>query len=153
MASQVVTTTEAAQLVPDGATIALCGCLSLLEPDAILEEIEARFLQDVGVGIFLPLEVVFSVSEDGRVFREVASVKHEVYGLAVVLNVEPISYIKPISVKRKRLALKSIGYEERDHLFGILVRSKIVGAPSDRYGKMVGDPVGKSQEVTSRLAG
>lgn len=46
MASEVVIATEAAQLVPDGATIALCGCLSLLEPDAILEEIEARFLRE-----------------------------------------------------------------------------------------------------------
>ena len=46
MAPRILTSTEAAQLVPDGATIALCGCLSLLEPDAILEGIEARFLRD-----------------------------------------------------------------------------------------------------------
>ncbi len=46
MAPRIVTPAGAAQLVPDGATIALCGCLSLLEPDAILQGIEARFLQD-----------------------------------------------------------------------------------------------------------
>lgn len=46
MAPRAVTATEAARLVPDGATVALCGCLSLLEPDAILRGIEARFLQE-----------------------------------------------------------------------------------------------------------
>lgn len=46
MAPRIVTASEAARLVPDGATVALCGCLSLLEPDAILQGIEARFLQD-----------------------------------------------------------------------------------------------------------
>ncbi len=46
MPPPVLPTTEAARLVPDGATIALCGCLSLLEPDTILEGIEARFLQE-----------------------------------------------------------------------------------------------------------
>jgi propionate CoA-transferase len=46
MAPRIVTASEAAQLVADGATVALCGCLSLLEPDAILQGIEACFLQD-----------------------------------------------------------------------------------------------------------
>ncbi len=46
MPPRIVTASEAAQLVPDAATVALCGCLSLLEPDAILRGIEARFLQD-----------------------------------------------------------------------------------------------------------
>ena len=46
MAPRIVTASEAAQLVPDGATVALCGCLSLLEPDAVLQGIEARFLRD-----------------------------------------------------------------------------------------------------------
>jgi propionate CoA-transferase len=46
MPPRVLTASEAAQLVPDGATVALCGCLSLLEPEVILQGIEARFLQD-----------------------------------------------------------------------------------------------------------
>jgi propionate CoA-transferase len=40
-----MTSPEAAQLIPDGATVALCGCLSVLEPDAVLQGIEARYLQ------------------------------------------------------------------------------------------------------------
>ena len=45
MAPRIVTSAEAAQLIPDGATVALCGCLSVLEPDAVLQGIEARYLQ------------------------------------------------------------------------------------------------------------
>lgn len=44
MPPKIVTAADAAELVPDGATIALTGCLSLLEPDAILEGVERRFL-------------------------------------------------------------------------------------------------------------
>ncbi|OGB94920.1 MAG: hypothetical protein A3H39_14995 [candidate division NC10 bacterium RIFCSPLOWO2_02_FULL_66_22] len=45
MAPRIMTSPEAAQLIPDGATVALCGCLSVLEPDAVLQGIEARYLQ------------------------------------------------------------------------------------------------------------
>lgn len=46
MAPRIVTPAEAAQLIPDGGTVAVCGCLSMLEPDMVLAGIEARFLQD-----------------------------------------------------------------------------------------------------------
>src|SRR3974390_1462581 len=45
MPPRVLTAADAAQLIPDGATVALCGCLSILEPDAVLGGIEARFLE------------------------------------------------------------------------------------------------------------
>jgi len=44
MASRVVTAGEAAELIPDGGTVAVCGCLSMLEPDTVLAGIETRFL-------------------------------------------------------------------------------------------------------------
>jgi len=37
-----------------------------------------RFLQTVGLGIYLPRQVEWSVSDDGRTFRTVAVLKHEV---------------------------------------------------------------------------
>jgi propionate CoA-transferase len=46
MPAKVCTPAEAAQLIPDGATVALCGCLSMLEPDTVLKGIESRFLTD-----------------------------------------------------------------------------------------------------------
>jgi propionate CoA-transferase len=46
MAPKVVSSAEAAQLIPDGATVAVCGCLSVLEPDAVLQGIEDRFLKE-----------------------------------------------------------------------------------------------------------
>ncbi|MFA5027221.1 MAG: CoA-transferase [Candidatus Methylomirabilota bacterium] len=41
----VMTPDEAAALIPDGATVAVCGCLSMLEPDTVLRGIEERFLR------------------------------------------------------------------------------------------------------------
>jgi propionate CoA-transferase len=46
MAPRIMTAAEAARLIPDGATVAVCGCLSMLEPDAALQGIEARFLAE-----------------------------------------------------------------------------------------------------------
>src|SRR5574342_691467 len=46
MAPKIVTASRAAHLIPDGATVALCGCLSVLEPDAVLRGIEDRFLKE-----------------------------------------------------------------------------------------------------------
>jgi propionate CoA-transferase len=46
MAPNIVTASQAAELIPDSATVALSGCLSVLEPDAVLRGIEARFLRD-----------------------------------------------------------------------------------------------------------
>ena len=43
-----------------------------------IHSLGANFLQSVGVGIFLPVAVTFSVSDDGQTFREVAVVKHDV---------------------------------------------------------------------------
>lgn len=40
--------------------------------------LDVRFLQSVGLGIYLPKEIRWSVSEDGRSFRPLAVVKHDV---------------------------------------------------------------------------
>lgn len=45
MVPGVVTAKEAAELIPDGGTVAVCGCLSMLEPDTVLAGIETRFLR------------------------------------------------------------------------------------------------------------
>lgn len=49
-----------------------------LEQPVAIRRLEARFLQNVGLGIYLPRQVEWSVSDDGRTFRTVAVVKHEV---------------------------------------------------------------------------
>lgn len=46
MAPEILTASQAAQLIPDGGTVALSGCLSVLEPDAALRGIETRFLEE-----------------------------------------------------------------------------------------------------------
>ncbi len=45
MPAKICTSAEAAQLIPDGGTVALCGCLSMLEPDTVLQGIESSFLE------------------------------------------------------------------------------------------------------------
>ncbi len=63
MAPRIVTAADAAHLIPDGGTVALCGCLSMLEPDTVLQGIEARFLQD---GHPRDLTVIHPVMVAGR---------------------------------------------------------------------------------------
>ena len=46
MAPTICTPAEAARLIPDGGSVLVCGCLSMLEPDATLAGIEARFLAE-----------------------------------------------------------------------------------------------------------
>ena len=43
-----------------------------------VRRLNVRFLQNVGLGIYLPREVRWSVSDDGRSFRRLAVVKHDV---------------------------------------------------------------------------
>jgi propionate CoA-transferase len=63
MAPRIVTAAEAAQVIPDGAAVALSGCLSVLEPDTVLRGIEARFLQE---GRPRDLTVIHAVMVAGR---------------------------------------------------------------------------------------
>jgi len=63
MTPKICTPAEAARLIPDGGTVAVCGCLSLLEPDAVLRGIEARFLTE---GHPRDLTVVHPVMVGGR---------------------------------------------------------------------------------------
>lgn len=63
MPPKILTSMEAAELIPDQATVTLCGCLSLLEPDTVLRGIEARFLQQ---GHPRDLTVVHPIMVGGR---------------------------------------------------------------------------------------
>ncbi|MBE0535445.1 MAG: hypothetical protein IH624_07215 [Phycisphaerae bacterium] len=49
-----------------------------LEKPVPLNSLAVRFLQSVPVGIFLPRQVEFAVSDDGEHYRVMATVKHEV---------------------------------------------------------------------------
>jgi acyl CoA:acetate/3-ketoacid CoA transferase len=47
MTPRIVSADEAARVTPDGATVVVCGCLSMLEPDTVLRGIEERFLREL----------------------------------------------------------------------------------------------------------
>jgi len=55
-----------------------CSAIVDLGTTQRLRRAGASFLQDVGSWIWMPAEVVISVSSDGRRFRQVARLKHEV---------------------------------------------------------------------------
>ena len=57
--------------------IDLQATVDLGQPTTI-DLLDVRFLQNVGLGIYLPQQVRWSVSDDGRTFRALAIVKHEV---------------------------------------------------------------------------
>lgn len=74
MVPRIVTPADAAQLIPDGATVALCGCLSMLEPDAVLQGIEARFLQE---GHPRDLTVIHPVMVGGKIGSGINRFAHD----------------------------------------------------------------------------
>jgi hypothetical protein len=71
---------------------------------------------------------------------------------AMILHVEPVAYLKTISVQRNRLSVQRVCDRERDQLLGKLVRPVIVGAVRQRNRKPVGSGVSADQMVCGSLA-
>ena len=49
-----------------------------LEKETAIKEVNADFMQICGPGVFMPKQVIVSVSNDGKVFTELARIDHEV---------------------------------------------------------------------------
>ena len=68
---------------------------------------------------------------------------NEIYRLAVILNVEPISYVLALSVHGKRLVVKRVRDHKRNELFGEMIRSVVIRATADRHGQTEGAVIRK----------
>jgi len=52
--------------------------------------------------------------------------QHQINRFTMVKDVQPVSHIEAVAVKRQRLIVEGVGDEERDHLFRVLVRPEVV---------------------------
>jgi len=71
------------------------------------------------------------VAADVVCLARFATLEHCEDRLAVVLDVQPVADIRAVAVERHRLPLEESRHEQRDHLFGELVRPEVVRAARD----------------------
>ena len=77
----------------------------------------------------------------------------EVDGLAVVFHVEPVAHVGASAVNGELLALQYVVDDQRNELFGELIRAVVVGAARYGNGHVVRVAVGAHDVVGARLGG
>lgn len=86
-----------------------------------------------------------------------ALLKHKVYGLTVVLNIEPITDVFPFSVHRKGFPMEGISDHEGDELLRELIGAIVVGASGYDHWDAIGLVVGPTKQIgcsfTCRIGG
>ncbi len=84
---------------------------------SLVRSLRSTYLQSRGVGIFLPVEVVYAVSTDGKEFRTVATVGHDV-SLEVakpLTRAFETTLQRPTQARYVRVVAKSIGMIPQGH--------------------------------------
>ncbi len=76
---------------------------------------------------------------------------NEVNGLAVISNIQPISYIKSLSIYRKRLIIRRICNHQRNHFFGKVVWSVVVGTTADSHRQIKCSVIRQNKQVGTIL--
>ena len=69
----------------------------------------------------------------------------------VILNVKPVAHVTAIAVDRQRLTLQQIGDAERNQLLWKVIRTVVVRAMRDEYGKAVCAMPGAHEMIGRRL--
>ena len=72
---------------------------------------------------------------------------------AVVGNVLVVPHLLSVPIHWQRQGVESVGDEERDDLFGVLVWSDVVGAAADRNRQSISDVIGVDEQIRAGLAG
>ena len=70
----------------------------------------------------------------------------------MVVDVEPVADVQPVTVKRHSETIDEVGDEQRDHLFGKLVSSVVVGTARRDRVETVGLMIRPNDEITSGFA-
>ena len=86
-------------------------------------------------------------------FANYAMVDNHVDSFAVILNIEPVTDIKSLTVDRQRLLCQRIGNHERYQLFRELIRSVVVGTPGNCNRQAVGSVISLNQQIRRCLGG
>jgi hypothetical protein len=71
---------------------------------------------------------------------------------AVIEHVQPVAYVASVTVQRHRNVVDRVGDEQRDQLFGKLIRPVVVRRPRDDDGYLVSGPIAVGEPVRARLA-
>ena len=109
-----------------------------------LSEFTAYQLHNVDVAYLI-------VSADVVDLADLPVLKDHVDCLAVILNIQPVTDIQPLSVYRQRLVVQRMNNHKRDQLLRELIRSVIVGTAGDRHRQAVCPVICQHQQIGTRL--
>jgi hypothetical protein len=76
---------------------------------------------------------------------------HQVDSLAVVFHVQPVAYICPVTINRKRFTFENVFNNQRYQLFREMVRTIIVGTTGDADRHLISFGVSLYKQVGTRL--
>ena len=105
-----------------------------------LAEFLADQLNDIDITLLVMSADIIDLTDGSLVDDKVDS-------FAVILNIEPVTYIQSFAVDRERLIVKRIGDHQGDQLLGEVVRSVVIRAAADGYGQTVSPVVCKHQKI------
>ena len=97
------------------------------------------------------LEVLVILAPDVVDLARRALVQDELDPGAVILGVQPFTYLLPVAVHGQRLAFDGVGDEQRHELLRVLVRAVRVGAARDRGVDAVGAHIGEHLQIATCL--
>ena len=72
---------------------------------------------------------------------------------AVIEHVQPVADVAAVTVERHREVVDQVGDEQREDLFGKLVRPVVVRGARDNHRNVVSRPVAVGETIGARLAG
>ena len=95
----------------------------------------------------------FIESADVVRLGDLSIMENQVYGLGVVLDIEPVAHVLPLTVDRQRAALTDVIDEQRDKLLRELVGAVVVRAVRHDDRHPVGVVVSPDEMVAGGLCG
>ena len=84
-------------------------------------------------------------------FSETTAFKNADQGIAMVNNIEPVTYILAVSIDWKRFLFHDIQNHQRNELFGELIWPVIIGAIGDQGRQPVCPEIGPNKNGLKRL--
>src|SRR3546814_1399005 len=87
------------------------------------------------------------ISADIVGFPWSAPCKHGMQRPGMILDIEPITYVAAVAIDRQWFASQGTDDDQRNKLFGEMIRSVIVGAVCDQYRQSIGAAPGANQMI------
>src|SRR3546814_7228790 len=87
------------------------------------------------------------ISADIVGFPWSAPCKHGMQRPGMILDLEPITYVAAVAIDRQWFASQGTDDDQRNKLFGAMIRSVMVGAVCDQYRPSIGAAPGSNQMI------